>query len=220
MKVIIRSVISDIVGKDRKETSKEIEDLEKEINDMHELKIKASEITEVERRDEVVQLSEMAINSMEDDLKILRIKQSQNTQFRAKAKWYEYGEKSNKYFLNLNKVYKKQKLIDTIKCNGTTYRGQEEVTKGITDFYRNLYRYEEVEEEEDDFYANCPTLSQNSKEFMDKELTEEDLLTALKTCADSAPGSDGIPYSVYKKLWSITGPYIMKAWSYSCAIGS
>jgi hypothetical protein len=55
---------------------------------------------------------------------------------------------------------------------------------------------------------------------MEKELTEEELLTALKTCADSAPGSDGIPYSVYKKLWSITGSYILKAWSFSCATGS
>ena len=28
------------------------------------------------------------------------------------------------------------------------------------------------------------------------------------TCSDSAPGLDGIPYGVYKKTWSLTGPYI------------
>ena len=26
--------------------------------------------------------------------------------------------------------------------------------------------------------------------------------------ADSAPGSDGIPYGVYKKLWTTAGPVI------------
>ena len=39
MKMAIRSVISDLVGKNRKETRKEIEELEEEINKMHELKI-------------------------------------------------------------------------------------------------------------------------------------------------------------------------------------
>ena len=43
---------------------------------------------------------------------------------------------------------------------------------------------------------------------MDGELTQQELLEALMTCTDSAPGSDGIPYSVYKKTWSIVGPYL------------
>ena len=113
MKVTIRSVVSDLVGRNKRETNKEIKELEDEINEMHALKIDISNISEIERRNELIQLSNMAINSMEDDLKILRNKQSSNTSFRAKSKWYEYGEKSNKYFLNLNKVYKKQKLIAT-----------------------------------------------------------------------------------------------------------
>ena len=36
---------------------------------------------------------------------------------------------------------------------------------------------------------------------MDADLTLQELLDALMSCSDSAPGSDGIPYSVYKKLW-------------------
>ena len=37
-------------------------------------------------------------------------------------------------------------------------------------------------------------------------ITEPELLSVLKSCTDSASGSDGIPYSVYKKLWGIVGP--------------
>ena len=73
-----------------------------------------------------------------------------------------------------------------------------------------MYSNEEVEDTEDDFYDNCPKLGQNSRERMDAELTQQELLEALMTCTDSSPGSDGIPYSVYKKTWSIVGPYIAK----------
>jgi hypothetical protein len=35
------------------------------------------------------------------------------------------------------------------------------------------------------------------------------------TCSESAPGPDGIPYSVYKKYWNIVGPVILAAWKHS-----
>ena len=47
-----------------------------------------------------------------------------------------------------------------------------------------------------------------SKDLMDAEITEPEPLAALKSCTDSAPGPDGIPYSVYKKIWDIVGSYI------------
>ena len=59
-------------------------------------------------------------------------------------------------------------------------------------------------------------LSQPSCEMLKNELTQEELLKALNKCTDSAPGSDGIIYSVYKKLWKIAGPIIINAWKYSC----
>ena len=43
---------------------------------------------------------------------------------------------------------------------------------------------------------------------MDSDLTNEELLAALLSCSDSAPGSDGIPNSVYKKLWATVGRYM------------
>ena len=41
MKVAIRTVISGLVGKNRKELRKEIEELEEALNEMHELKVRA-----------------------------------------------------------------------------------------------------------------------------------------------------------------------------------
>jgi hypothetical protein len=66
------------------------------------------------------------------------------------------------------------------------------------------------------FYNNCPTLSQQSKDIMEADITEAELLDALKTCKDSAPGSDGLTYDVYRKMWDIVGKFIAEAWRYTC----
>ena len=74
------------------------------------------------------------------------------------------------------------------------------MSDGIIRLYQDLYKSEEVISDEDGFYDNCPKLSDVSKEQMECELTDEDLLAALNTCSDSAPGPNGISYSGYKKL--------------------
>ena len=45
---------------------------------------------------------------------------------------------------------------------------------------------------------------------MEADLTLEELSSTIKSKAmkDTAPGPDGIPYSVYKKLWEQAGPLI------------
>ena len=78
----------------------------------------------------------------------------------SRAKWFDQGEKSNKYFLNLNKKYPKKKIIDKIICEGVTSNGQEGVANAITGFYQRLYsKGATVTSDDDEFYRNCPTLS-------------------------------------------------------------
>jgi hypothetical protein len=48
--------------------------------------------------------------------------------FVSKAKWFEYGKKSNKFFLNLNKSRQNQKLINTIQNDEKVCVGQDEVS--------------------------------------------------------------------------------------------
>ena len=54
---------------------------------------------------------------------------------------------------------------------------------------------------------------------MDMDISEQELLAALMTCTDSAPGADGIPYSVYKKLWSSVGKFLLDSWNQSYESG-
>jgi hypothetical protein len=102
------------------------------------LKIKAFALIDPVEKTSKSVLIDATINRLDGDLRIVRLKQSSETAFTARADWYEHGEKSYKYFLNLNKKYAKPKAKDNIKCDGVQYHGQEEVSKGITEFYQKL----------------------------------------------------------------------------------
>jgi hypothetical protein len=73
------------------------------------------------------------------ELLSLRNKYDKELQFRSMVKWFEYGERSNSFFLNLNKWWTKRKGITEIVCNGSIYKGNTEVTRGIREFYKDLY---------------------------------------------------------------------------------
>ena len=137
MKVCISSVISGLVGRNRKELKCEIEELEKSLNDMQAIKASVNSNTSNEELSNKLALIERAINSLNSDLSILREKQSIGTAFRAKAKWSELGEKSNKYFLNLNNKIKRQKRITKITCEIAGIGANRKYPRAFLDITRN-----------------------------------------------------------------------------------
>ncbi len=155
----------------------------------------------------------------------LRNKLSNTATFISRAKWFEFGEKSNQFFLNLNKSRQKQMFINKIKSDGKVYKGQEQVMEGIKSFYDKLYAKtekndtQEEDNDDEDFYSECPRLTVKQREDMDKEIDLAELRRALSMCKDSAPGSDGITYEVYKRYWNLIGLYILDAWKYSMDVG-
>ena len=50
---------------------------------------------------------------------------------------------------------------------------------------------------------------------VDGRITLEELTEVLDSCADSAPGPDGIPYSILKHFWQDFGPILIRAWEHS-----
>ena len=159
-----------------------------------------------------------AIIIAEDGIAELKNKESQRLIFRSKAKWAEEGEKSTKYFLNLLKDRQSKMLIRKITSNGITHFKQDEISKAINKFYKNLYQKNKNLENvtiEHQFLKDLPKLDENEKQYLAQPFTLEELENALKTCDDSAPGMDGITYDTYKHLWEITGPLIKQAWDYS-----
>ncbi len=136
------------------------------------IKILANQGCNSTKQNDSVEKIEKANDGLGSKLDSLWKKFSETMAFVSKAKWYEYGEKSNKFFLNLNKSFQNQKLIHGIRNGDEEFIGQKEVSKGITDFYRKLYRKEETNNQHDDnFYRNCPKITAKQEKDLEKEMT-------------------------------------------------
>ena len=59
---------------------------------------------------------------------------------RSKCNWHKYGEKSTKFFLNLEKIRAHQNKIRNILKNGKKITDQKEVHNELFDFYDNLFK--------------------------------------------------------------------------------
>jgi hypothetical protein len=87
----------------------EIVEVEESLNDMHNLKIKACSLDDEVERIRKSRMTDAATNRIDGDLRFVKLKQTSETAFKARANWYECGDKSNKNFVNFNKRNKKQK---------------------------------------------------------------------------------------------------------------
>jgi hypothetical protein len=187
---------------------------------MEQLKIKASKESELSEQEmnRRISLVDNAIISIKSDLESVRSKLAKDVDFKSKANWYENGEKPTKYFLNLNKHYHKQKLINEISDDDKQYVGNNQVKEGIKNFYESLYKRNTDDDKidiDESFFSECPRLRIDAANKVEEVITKDELFRALNSCKESAPGPDGIPYIVYKKLWNITGDFIHKAWLHS-----
>ena len=64
-------------------------------------------------------------------------------------------------------------------------------------------------------FRNIEPLDDDVAAPMGSSLTIEELELTLKTCSDSAPGPDGIPYSFLRHFWSDIGKIIVDSWNFS-----
>jgi len=145
--------------------------------------------------------------------------QGKNLAWKAKTKWYNEGEKSNKYFLNLLRANSKKIEMDKINMNGKMITDPTVVNKVVNDFYSNLYNKNVCEiAGNDSFLEEMFKVQDNEDNYVSMPITLAELWAALKPLKDTAPGPDGISHIYLKKLWDIIGPLILEAWHYSLEI--
>ena len=105
LKVAVQSLFSAKVSEIRKGVNEEIKETEEELNQLEELKLKIITRTNLEQEEKKrkTEKADEATTSLKSKLANLQKKISNTLAFVSKAKWSEHGEKSNKFFLNLNK---------------------------------------------------------------------------------------------------------------------
>ena len=143
-------------------------------------------------------------------------------QQRCSRKWYNEGELSNKYFFNLlNRKVSDE--ITSLEINGSVTNRPEVIKTEIVNFYRNLYETnrDDINDNlttDESFFSELNRVDDGNAANVVKRITTEELTSVLQNCSDSAPGPDGIPYSILKHFWADFCPVLIKAWEYSLEI--
>jgi hypothetical protein len=166
------------------------------------------------------------IKSLQTELEVEIDRQGQFLARLANSKWYNEGEKSCKYFLNIINYRQGKKIQNRLVDGDKVATKQEEMLTLVRDFYQRLYHQPECQvdptHEHDamnEYFRNSRQLTEQSKSFMDTPLTIEELKAALKSCKNSTPGIDGIAYDFYKEFWDLWGNLILEAWEFSLLKG-
>ncbi len=221
IKVSIRSIAWDLKSKHKKIINREDEALCKQINLLKNNKanLLAANNLSIEEEQEL----DRDIAYFESNIHQNLEEKSKELSLRAKVKWFNEGEKSNKYFLNIIKKRQQESTISLLSDGNIVAMEQKELEKLVVNFYSNLYDENTnliLDSDSDSFYdPETPTINDRDREFLDKEITLEELRKTISTCKESSPGPDGIPYGIYKHFWEVLGPYSLNSWMYSSVRG-
>ena len=97
---------------------------------------------------------------------------------RSKCNWYEHGEKSSNFFLNLEKSRAVQNQIRNILIDNIEINNQKDVNKEHDLYYKNLFNERQHLSEHDlnnflNTFCNFPQLSTEQSLECEKDITEK-----------------------------------------------
>ena len=134
---------------------------------------------------------------------------------RARARWHEYGEKSSKYFLNLEKRNHVEKHMRKLHINNSFTTDPTVILAEQKRFYQDLYTSGNKCLNNDAIETflmnlNIPKLTDEQKDLCEGKIYRKECKRVLDSFQDNkTPGSDGIPIEFYKRFWHlIEEPFI------------
>ena len=220
LKVSVRSIMWEITAREKKIENKEIEAIKAQLNRLRHNK----ETLCCTHNPDLALLNdiETTIMQFENSLDKEWERKSKSLALKAKVKWFNEGEKSNKYFLNIIKKRQSETLLTNLNWGERNASTQKEIQDLVVDFYAELYEKKtDLNTDYESFFSpDTPTLNDEDRAMLDREITLDEITRTLKSCGESSPGQDGITYKTYQALWEVLGPFSLKSWNYSVATGN
>ena len=133
---------------------------------------------------------------------------------RARIRWSEKGEKSNKYFLNMEKRNSKKKQCRRLVLeDGQVITNQSDISNLQRDFYKQIYesRLNHNNLEDNMFFKckNIPTLNDEGKHLCEGDISRGEYFNALnKMPKNKSPGNDGLSSEWYLCFWNSIGTFL------------
>ena len=91
----------------------------------------------------------MRLDEIKEKLELLYEEKVQGIIIRVRARWHEYGERSTKYFLNLEKRNHVKKHIRKLLISGSITTDPNQILSEQKRFYQNLYKTDDSVETSD-----------------------------------------------------------------------
>jgi hypothetical protein len=174
-----------------------------------------SEILEIESN--LNETNKEQLLALQNELINLRNEKLNGSFIRSRANWIEQGEKSTKYFCNLEKQHASNKSIPFIQLDsGSCIYNQSDILQETAAFYENLYNEQQTNTMYDlnNDLKDCSAQKLNHKEACSLEglLTFDEVTYTLKHMKnDKSPGSDGFTTNFYKIFWNKIGKFVVRA---------
>jgi len=156
-------------------------------------------------------------------------KEARSAAFRCRAQYYEDGEKSTKYFYNLEKVNKAKKSITRLQSSSGILTDSKDILNEEVRFYKQLYTTSIAhltEVEKNSWYnkflsGNHKKLDIDSKNSLNVDITEHEVYNILCSFSDNkCPGSDGLSKEFYIFFWEEIKHLLLQSFEYSLFTGS
>lgn len=145
------------------------------------------------------------INEIKLELKGFFKKKCEKIIFLSKVEHVEKNEKCTRFFFK--KVVENNKVMTALKNQQGISRRKGEEMIGIAEgFYSDLYKERRINEEKLSMVLNKVEggVSNSKKEELEKEITVEELDTAVKTFKkNKTPGGDGLGLEFYLGFWEL-----------------
>ena len=139
------------------------------------------------------------------EIELIEQERLRSAQLRSKIKYIAEGDKSTKFFLNLEKSKANAKLFPNIELeDGRIVTSQHDIRNTQREFYKTLYSPEteeqSIENNLENFLKdiNVPTLTDTEMNSCEGEISFEEATKALKNMINgSSPGPDGLSTEFY-----------------------
>ena len=122
------------------------------------------------------------LDLVKSQLEDLYEEKAKGSMIRARVRWFEEGEKSTKYFLNMEKQNKHKTAIKKLKVNDTYTTNPKQILEKLRWFYQDLYTSRNLDQYCQSanifFEQQIPQIDEYGKGKCDKEI-------ALKECTDA-----------------------------------
>lgn len=131
---------------------------------------------------------------------------------RSRAKDIIEGERSTKYFYELEKNLQKADIIASINTqDGKIVKDKEGILKEIKTFYKDLFTENELSAEDEELLLEKikSKVNKEDREMCESNITEMEIETAIDQLRNGkSPGIDGLPNEFYKVFKNILCPIL------------